>query len=111
MGNKMKGFFQMMCMLVYLLVTLVSYNPVRAMDSSMSEGWTPGRIVKVVIDSVASVGLTLLLLWPSIMDPIVAWINGMTGSAGSRRRRAARESTVNFANNIHESILDAIEGF
>ncbi|XP_069949593.1 uncharacterized protein [Cherax quadricarinatus] len=73
--------------------------------------WSPGRITQVTLAVVESTLLTLMLVFPQVMDPIVAFINQHVGSSGSRRRRELRTLVSEQAGTIHKLILEAIDQF
>ncbi|XP_063597674.1 uncharacterized protein LOC134774242 [Penaeus indicus] len=100
--------------LSFASILLTSHVLVWAQESSdQSTGavWTPGRITQVTLAIVESALLTLLLIYPGIMDPIVSFINQNIGSAGSRKRRNARAAMLDQAAAIHNLFLDAIDQF
>ncbi|XP_047501458.1 uncharacterized protein LOC125047273 [Penaeus chinensis] len=101
--------------LSFASILLTSHVLVWAQDSSDQSTeeavWTPGRITQVTLAIVESALLTLLLIYPGIMDPIVNFINLNIGSAGSRKRRNTRAAMLEQAATIHNLFLDAIEHY
>ncbi|XP_045598951.1 uncharacterized protein [Procambarus clarkii] len=73
--------------------------------------WSPGRITQVTLAVVESTLLTLMLVFPQVMDPIVSFINKHVGGSGSRRRRDVRAVVTEQAAAIHNLLLDAIDQF
>ncbi|KAK7073899.1 hypothetical protein SK128_011608 [Halocaridina rubra] len=80
-------------------------------SSNMESTWSPGRIAQIVIAVIESALLTLVLLFPTLMDPVVAFINRYIGGASSRRRRDVRQAMMEHATSLHNLVLDAIDKF
>ncbi|XP_064092579.1 uncharacterized protein LOC135205665 [Macrobrachium nipponense] len=73
--------------------------------------WSPGRIVQVTLAMAESALLMFVLLFPSIMDPIVKFVSYAVGTSGSRRRRAVRDAITEHASSLHDLFLDALDKF
>ncbi|KAK4320580.1 hypothetical protein Pmani_008584 [Petrolisthes manimaculis] len=71
--------------------------------------WSPGRITHMVLAVLESALLTLVLVFPTIMDPIIGFINQQVGHAGSRRRREVQTVVTEQAATLHNLFLDALD--
>ncbi|XP_068210845.1 uncharacterized protein [Palaemon carinicauda] len=73
--------------------------------------WSPGRFVQVTVAMLESALLMFVLLFPSVMDPIVKFVSYAIGASGSRRRRAVRDAITEHASDLHDLFLDALDKF
>ncbi|XP_042868324.1 uncharacterized protein LOC122250779 [Penaeus japonicus] len=103
--------FRILSLASILLASLVLVAAQDSSEQTTGAVWTPGRITQVTLAIIESALLTLLLIYPGIMDPIVNFINLNIGSAGSRKRREARTAMVEQAAAIHNLFLDAIDHY
>ncbi|KAK3882728.1 hypothetical protein Pcinc_012933 [Petrolisthes cinctipes] len=97
--------------LVVLAVTLtcVITSSAESRQSADVTDWSPGRITHMVLAVVESALLTLVLVFPTIMDPIIEFINKHVGHAGSRRRREVQTVVTEQAATLHNLFLDALD--